>query len=54
MDGSVSNFKAEGVIPINRALYGVKYKSKTWYKNIGDHFIDDIFYLYFNVTSHIP
>ena len=54
MDNSVSNFKAEGVIPINRALYGVKYKSKTWYKNIGDHFIDDIFYLYFNVTSHIP
>lgn len=54
MDDSISNFKAEGVIPIDRALYGVKYKSKTWYKNIGDHFIDDIFYLYFNVTSHIP
>ena len=54
MDDSISSFKAEGVIPIDRALYGVKYKSKTWYKNIGDHFIDDIFYLYFNVTSHIP
>jgi len=52
--GSISNFKAEGVIPVDRALYGVKYKSKTWYKNIGDHFIDDIFYLYFNVTSHTP
>ena len=49
-----SDFKAEGVIPIDRALYGVKYKSNTWYKNLGDHFINDIFYLYFNVTTHTP
>ncbi len=47
----IAGFKAEGVIPIDRALYGVKYKSKTWYKNLGDHFIDDIFYLYFSIIS---
>jgi len=49
----IEGFQAEGVIPINRAIYGVKYKSKTWYKNLGDYFIDDIFYLYFNITTHM-
>ena len=43
--------KAEGVIPIDRAKYGVKYKSKTWYENLGDYFIDDIFYIYFHVIA---
>ena len=43
--------KAEGVIPIDRAKYGIKYKSKTWYENLGDHFIDDIFYIYFHVIA---
>ena len=43
--------KAEGKISIDRAQYGIKYKSKTWYKDIGDRFINDIFYLYFSLVA---
>ena len=43
------NAEAEGVMPINRAIYGIKYKSQTWYKDLGDHFIDDVFFIYFNI-----
>lgn len=42
---------AEGKIAIDRAQYGIKYKSKTWYKDIGDRFINDIFYLYFSLVA---
>ena len=43
--------KAAGVIPVDRVKYGIKYKSKTWHKDLGDHFIDDIFYISFNVVA---
>ena len=42
---------AEGKISIDRAQYGIKYKSKTWYKDLGDRFINDIFYLYFSLVA---
>jgi polyisoprenoid-binding protein YceI len=42
---------AEGKILIDRAQYGIKYKSKTWYKDLGDRFINDIFYLYFSLVA---
>ncbi len=42
---------ASGAIEINRAKYGIKYKSKTWYPDIGDRFINDTFELYFTLLS---
>ena len=42
---------AEGKISINRAQYGIKYKSKSWFKDLGDRFINDIFYLYFSLVA---
>ena len=43
--------KAEGKIAIDRSLYGIKYKSKSWYTDLGDNFINDIFYLYFSLIA---
>ena len=42
---------ASGSIEINRAQYGIKYKSKTWHQDLGDRFINDIFELYFNLIA---
>jgi len=42
---------ASGSIEINRAKYEIKYKSKTWYPDIGDRFINDTFELYFTLLS---
>ena len=42
---------ATGKIEIDRSKYGIKYKSKTWYPDIGDRFINDIFELYFNLVA---
>ena len=46
-----SGVKADGIIAIDRAMYGIKYKSKTWYVDLGDHFINDIFYIYFSLIA---
>jgi len=46
--------RAEGKIEIDRALYGIKYKSKSWYTDLGDNFINDIFYLYFSLVAIPP
>jgi len=43
---------ASGKIEINRAQYEIKYKSQSWYPDIGDRFINDIFELYFNLLAH--
>ena len=43
---------ASGKIDINRAQYGIKYKSQSWYPDIGDRFINDIFELYFNLLAN--
>ena len=42
---------ASGKIEINRAQYNVKYKSQSWYPDIGDRFINDIFELYFTLLA---
>ena len=42
---------ASGKIEIDRAKYNIKYKSKSWYPDIGDMFINDIFELYFNLLA---
>ena len=42
---------AIGKIDIDRSKYNIKYKSKTWYPDLGDRFINDIFELYFNLVA---
>ncbi len=42
---------ASGKIEVDRAKYDIKYKSKSWFPDIGDKFINDIFELYFNLLS---
>ena len=42
---------ATGKIEIDRSKYNIKYKSKTWYDDLGDRFINDIFELYFNLIA---
>ena len=42
---------AIGKIDIDRSKYNIKYKSKTWYPDLGDRFINDIFELYFNLIA---
>ena len=42
---------ATGVIAIDRSKFGIKYKSKSWYPDLGDRFINDIFELYFNLVA---
>ena len=46
-----SGAKADGTIAVDRAMYGIKYKSKTWYADLGDRFIEDIFYIYFSLIA---
>ena len=43
--------KADGIISVDRSIYGIKYKSKTWYKDLGDRFIEDTFYIYFSLIA---
>ena len=42
---------AIGKIEIDRSKFGIKYKSKSWYPDLGDRFINDIFELYFNLVA---
>ena len=42
---------ATGKIEIDRSKYNIKYKSKSWYPDLGDRFINDIFELYFNLVA---
>ena len=42
---------ATGKINVDRSKYNIKYKSKTWYPDLGDRFINDIFELYFNLVA---
>ena len=42
---------ATGKLEIDRSKFGIKYKSKSWYPDLGDKFIDDIFELYFNLVA---
>ena len=42
---------ATGKIEIDRSKYGIKYKSISWFPDIGDRFINDIFELFFNLKA---
>ena len=42
---------ASGTMIIDRSKYEIKYKSKTWYENIGDRFIHDNFDLHFTLLA---
>tara|TARA_B100000700_G_scaffold38872_2_gene38865 strand:+ start:200 stop:778 length:579 start_codon:yes stop_codon:yes gene_type:complete len=42
---------ASGTMIIDRAKYEIKYKSKTWYENLGDRFINDNFDLHFTLLA---
>ena len=42
---------ASGKIEIDRSKYNIKYKSKSWFPDIGDKFINDKFELFFNLLA---
>ena len=42
---------AEGTIDIDRTLFDIKYKSKSYFPNMGDHFIYDNFTLSFLIQA---
>ena len=42
---------AEGTITVNRAKFGVKYGSSSFFENLGDKVIYDDFTLTFNITA---
>ena len=42
---------ASGKLEIDRSKYNVKYRSKSWYPDIGDRFINDNFELFFNLLA---
>ena len=42
---------AEGTIDIDRTFFDIKYKSKSYFPNIGDHFIYDNFTLNFSIQA---
>lgn len=45
------NLNAEGIITINRAKFGVKYGSSSFFENLGDKVIYDDFTLTFNIVA---
>ena len=44
---------AEGTMIVDRTKYGIKYKSKTIFSDIGDRFIYDDFTLTFKIVSEL-
>jgi polyisoprenoid-binding protein YceI len=48
---SVDKVSAEGVITVNRTLYGIKYGSGSFFQGLGDKMIYDDFTLTFNVVA---
>ncbi len=45
------NLNAEGIMTINRAKFGVKYGSSSFFENLGDKVIYDDFTLTFNIVA---
>ncbi len=45
--------KAKGKLEIDRSKFNIKYKSKTWFPDIGDYFIYDIFELDFDLNAEL-
>ena len=48
---SGDKLNTEGIMTINRAKYGVKYGSSSFFENLGDKVIYDDFTLTFNITA---
>lgn len=46
-----STAKASGIINIDRTLFGITYGSGSFFENLQDRAIDDIFSLKFNITA---
>ena len=44
---------AKGTILLDRTKWGIKYKSKAIYKNLGDNYIHDIFTIDFNLVFNL-
>jgi polyisoprenoid-binding protein YceI len=46
--------KAKADIKVNRTLYDIKYKSKSFFKDLGDKFIEDIFTIDVSISFKRP
>ena len=44
---------AKGKLEIDRSKFNIKYKSKTWFPDIGNYFIYDIFELNFDLNAEL-
>ena len=44
---------ARGKLEIDRSKFNIKYKSKTWFPDIGNYFIYDIFELNFDLNAEL-
>jgi polyisoprenoid-binding protein YceI len=55
-DSSISitgnRLKATGTMPVDRTKYGIKYGSGSFFSNLGDKMIDDVFTLEFSLEAN--
>ncbi|GET20565.1 YceI family protein [Prolixibacter denitrificans] len=47
-----NKLEATGTIPVDRTKYGIKYGSGSFFSNLGDKMIDDVFTLDFSLVAH--
>lgn len=47
-----SKLEATGTIPVDRTKYGIKYGSGSFFSNLGDKMIDDVFTLEFSLEAN--
>jgi hypothetical protein len=50
--GTENRLRATADIKVNRANYGIKFKSKTFFPDLGDNFIHDDFFV--KVSLDLP
>lgn len=46
-----NKLEATGTIPVDRTKYGIKYGSGSFFSNLGDKMIDDVFTLEFSLVA---
>ena len=49
---SGNKLEASGTVPVDRTKYGIKYGSGSFFSNLGDKMIDDIFTLDFSLVAN--
>ena len=49
---SGNKLEASGTVPVDRTKYGIKYGSGSFFSNLGDRMIDDIFTLDFSLVAN--